>query len=102
TLEYYADVADAAAVLVFADGHFLPEHSTVNGLPKGATVMPLAEAVANKADVVQKYLGKRADIAGHHFTALNSASWTNGALVHVEAGVTVEKPIQLVYLSSGD
>lgn len=97
----HADIDDASAVLVFADGHFLPEFSNVANLPKGATVMPLAEAAANKADVVQEYLGRRANIAEHHFTALNSASWGTGAFLHIEGGVTVEKPVQLVFLSSG-
>ncbi len=94
------DTDGAAALLVFVDGHFLPGLSHVNGVQAGVRVMPLAEAAANHGDLVRAHLGSRANIAAHHFTALNGATWQNGAFVQVDGGVTVGHPVQLVFLSS--
>jgi Fe-S cluster assembly protein SufD len=59
-----------------------------------------AAALANHAELVRSHLGSRANIAAHHFTALNGATWQNGAFVQVDGGVTAEHPILVVYLSS--
>ncbi len=65
----------------------------------GLTVMGLGEALRKRPDLVLPHLGKIADHASLPFVALNTAFWEDGLLVHVAAGVAVEKPIQLSFLS---
>jgi Fe-S cluster assembly protein SufD len=60
--------------------------------PEGAIVMPLAQAAEEHAELVERHLGSvvRGDTA---LTARNEAHWTDGVLVFVPRGVTVEAPI---------
>jgi Fe-S cluster assembly protein SufD len=60
----------------------------------GATVMPLAEAVESRPDLVEGRLGGL--VPGEDpFVARNDAAWRDGVLVHVPAGVKVEDPIRI-------
>jgi Fe-S cluster assembly protein SufD len=61
---------------------------------EGATVLPLAEAAASHPELVEGRLGALAP-AGDPFVARNDASWRDGVLVHVPAGVRLEAPIKV-------
>ncbi len=60
----------------------------------GATVLPLAEAVESHPELVEGRLGALAP-ADDPFVARNDATWSDGVLVHVPAGVKVEEPIRV-------
>ncbi len=64
------------------------------GAAAGATVLPLAEAVESRPELVEGRLGALAP-AGDPFVARNAASWRDGVLVHVPVGVTVAEPIRI-------
>ena len=49
-----------------------------------------------------EHLGSLAPLDEHPFAALNSALITDGALIHVPAGVELEKTIQLIFVSGSD
>jgi Fe-S cluster assembly protein SufD len=80
----------------------------VNGVPQsarpartgGVIVKPLSEALAQHADLVELYLARLARTETNPFTALNTAFLREGAFVHIPAGVVVEAPIHLVFVSS--
>jgi Fe-S cluster assembly protein SufD len=61
---------------------------------EGATVLPLAEALSSHADLLQERLGSLVP-AEDFFVARNEASWHDGVLVHVPAGVKVAEPIRI-------
>jgi Fe-S cluster assembly protein SufD len=61
---------------------------------EGATVLPLAEALSSHAELLQERLGSLVP-AEDFFVARNEASWRDGVLVHVPAGVKVAEPIQI-------
>jgi Fe-S cluster assembly protein SufD len=67
--------------------------ATIEGV-EGATVLPLAEAVESHPELVEGRLGALAP-AEDPFVARNDASWQDGVLVHVPAGVRIEKPIKV-------
>ena len=63
-------------------------------LPDGATVLPLAAAVAEQAELVAACLGSLVGIEDP-FVAQNDAAWSDGVLVHVAAGVRLPSPIKV-------
>jgi Fe-S cluster assembly protein SufD len=101
------DAADTAAFtklagnhLVFVNGHYSAKLSSKRPLPTGVKVESLAAALANGSPLLEKHLGRYATAEGNAFTALNQAFFLDGAFIFVPAGVEVEEPIQLVFISS--
>jgi Fe-S cluster assembly protein SufD len=90
----------AGSRLVFINGHFAAELSAVKGLPAGVKVSNLSAALAKDSAFVEKHLGRYALPAGNAFAALNQAFFSDGAFIFVPAGVTVEEPVQLIFISS--
>jgi Fe-S cluster assembly protein SufD len=88
----------AAAEIVFVNGHFSPELSDLSGLPRGVQVSSLAEAIEKSPAVVQKHLGKHAKIGANPFVALNQGFLADGAFVHIARGALVERPLHLLFL----
>lgn len=85
--------------LVFHDGRFLPEQSSLGDLPAGMIIQPLAEALRENPALLEENLNHILDTDKNAFTALNTAFMNGGALIHIPAGTTVDKPIHLVFLS---
>lgn len=86
--------------IVFVNGRFAPELSRLESLPGGMRVLNLAAALKEQAVLPERLLGRYARFDRQAFTALNTAFFTDGALVHVPHGVVVEEPIQILYLSA--
>ena len=85
--------------LVFVNGRFVPSLST-NGLD-GVKAMSLAVAYREEPSLLERHLTRQADTQdpGQVFSAINTALMHDGALIHVERGVKVESPINLLFLS---
>ena len=67
---------------------------------KGLTIRPMAEALVANDPLVAKHLGKMspADSA----VALNTALMRDGALIHVAAGATLDRPVHLIFFAGSD
>ncbi len=89
-------------LLTFIDGVLDAELSDVVDLPDGAVVSNLVLAAAAGSELVQKHLGSLAPLDQHLFAALNTAVFSDGALIHLPAGVEIERPIQLLFVSGSD
>jgi Fe-S cluster assembly protein SufD len=93
--------ADRLAPFIF--GH--PEWSTVvfvNGAYSEALsrVGSLAEALRSDGSVLEAHLTRHAPIDGSPFTALNTAGFRDGGLVHVPAGLDLDRPVHFVYVTT--
>ncbi|UJB70391.1 Fe-S cluster assembly protein SufD [Acaryochloris sp. 'Moss Beach'] len=88
-------LADAPVRLVFVNGFFAPDLSAVDNLPAGLRVSTLANA-----DSLAE-LGHQPGMT-EVFTALNTASFADGAVLHIAKNQVVEAPIHLLYLTTGD
>jgi len=64
------------------------------GSVDGATVLPLAEALESHAELIEGRLGALAP-GDDPFVARNDATWRDGVLVHVPAGVRLAEPIRI-------
>jgi len=62
--------------------------------PEGATVLSLAEAIKTHGELIHQRLGSLVPIEDP-FVARNEANWSDGALVHVAAGVRLKQPIRI-------
>ncbi len=86
--------------LVFVNGHFSEALSRLAGFPTGVRVESLAGALATDPASIRDHLGKYAAFVDRPFAALNTAFVHDGAFVHVPAKVTIEEPIQLLFLAT--
>ncbi|MCU1219020.1 MAG: sufD [Candidatus Angelobacter sp.] len=85
--------------LVFINGLFSKELSTVAALPKGVTVGSLAAHLKNDPASVEQHLGRYLNTQRDRFAALNTAFIEDGVFVYVPRGVVVEAPIYVLYVT---
>ena len=90
-----------AYLIVTLNGRLIAARSAVTDLPAGVTLAPLADAVAQHADLVGDHLGRYAGTEGAPFAALNTAFLKDGLFLHVAQNVRVDKPLQILHLVSG-
>jgi Fe-S cluster assembly protein SufD len=88
--------------LVFVNGTFAPELSVLGEMQHGVVVMSLADAIAASHPVVREHLAKHEDFRGDAFTSLNTAFIQDGAFVLVKRGSVLERPVYVLYVSTGD
>ena len=93
--------AGAGAQIVFVNGRYAPELSSVGLLTGGLEVASLAEVLASRPEAVEPYLAKVVR-DGNAFAQLNSAFIDDGVFVRIPASTTVTEPIHLVFLSEPD
>ena len=85
--------------LVFVNGLFAPELSSLTELPEGVTVTNLASVLAEGGAGLEPFFSRPFGEYDHAFTALNAAFVEDGAFINLPAGTAVAAPIQLVFLS---
>ena len=84
--------------LVFVNGFLVRSLSTP--LSDGVRLDGLAQALVDTPDLVRQHLSKYAAFTDRPFAALNTAFVHDGAFVYVPAKVTIEEPIQLLFLTT--
>jgi Fe-S cluster assembly protein SufD len=95
-------IQGSAVRLVFVNGRYAPELTTLGALPKGVAVSSLREQIEGNSDQLSTQLGHYANTQRDAFVALNTAFLEDGAYVHVKRGVVVDAPIHLLFVSSAD
>lgn len=93
---------EAIAEVVFINGIFAPDLSDLKQLPRGVRITSLAAELKSGGDAIRKQLGSIADISANPFVALNTANLSDGAVIHLEKGAAVSRPIHLVMLHLPD
>lgn len=87
--------------LVFINGIYHANLSSLTALPDGVVALDLAEAFKSDAyaEVLREHLGRHADYSANAFNALNTALLSSGAFLFIQKGAQVETPIHLLFLS---
>jgi len=85
--------------VVFVNGHFVSDLSSLSDLEGGVTVTSLAAALAEEATGLESVFSRAFDQYDHAFTALNTALAVDGAYIRIAADTVVDAPIELVFLS---
>ncbi|WP_114417605.1 Fe-S cluster assembly protein SufD [Marinospirillum perlucidum] len=86
--------------LVFVNGIFVPELSDLSSLPQALVVEPLSEALDKELELTCGMMGRLAGIDSDVFTALNFAFAGEGAVIRVGNNQVIDKPINLIHLST--
>ncbi|NQV56798.1 MAG: Fe-S cluster assembly protein SufD [Rhodospirillales bacterium] len=86
---------DADYRLVFVNGHLSPEHSSLDGLPKGLALLPLSEALATMPEILEPLMATDGGVMGD----LNAAYIDEGAVIVAEGALS---SIAIEYHMTGD
>lgn len=89
-----------AHLLVFVDGYYVDQLSSIGLLPDGVKIGSLAEALRHDVAPLRQHLAQYARYDEDPFAALSTAFIYDGAYVHVPANTKLDKPIHLLFLSS--
>ncbi len=80
---------------MLVDGAFVPSLSDVGNLDKGLSIRSLASAIG-EPDVLKAISAPVND----PLAALNAALMSDGVVIDVAAGSAIERPIQIVHVST--
>jgi len=100
-LEPY-QVRGFACQLVFLNGRFAPELSSLGKLPAWLEVSSLADQIVRNPGVIEPHLGQYVDIRRDAFCALNTAFVEDGAYIHIRRSAAAEEPIYLLFVSTAN
>jgi Fe-S cluster assembly protein SufD len=84
---------------VFVNGRFAPSLSSLERLPDGVRVLPLAQAAEEAPELLQRALGVAAPADRDGFTALNAAFAGEGTVVHVAREMVADVPLHLLHVA---
>jgi Fe-S cluster assembly protein SufD len=92
-------IPQTSARIVILNGHFAPELSSLDKLPRGLVAGSLANAIKHNRPEVA-HLGQ---LAWEHmpFVALNTAFLEDGAFVAIAANTVVTDPIHIIMVNGG-
>jgi Fe-S cluster assembly protein SufD len=99
-LRRLAFAAGDRCLLVFLNGRYHRELSSLPALPDGVVAGSLGQALEKTPGQVEPHLARHARIEDSPFTALNTAFIGDGAFVSIPRGQVVAEPIHLVFLST--
>lgn len=93
-------LGDSVHEVVFVNGRIAPSLSTLP--PHGSCEVTSLTERASRDDSLRPQLASCAPPAEHPFVALNTALFEDGLFVRVPAGMSVEKPLHVVFITAGD
>jgi Fe-S cluster assembly protein SufD len=85
--------------LVFVNGRLSPALSSRGGLPRGAVLATLGEALRDAPERVRPHLGRLARGDDHAFVAANAALFEDGGFVLLPRGTALDLPLTLLFVS---
>lgn len=86
--------------MVFVDGHYSENLSSLQELSAHIHVQSLSEALLQNPEQLEPHLARLADYQDHAFVALNTAFIQDGAFIRISGGEQAQKPIHLLFLST--
>ncbi len=100
-VETFVSAEARGSRLVFVNGVFNSDLSSLEAIPEGVVVEDLGAALAGEhAGVVREHLGRLSGERGDAFSALNTAFAGGGAFLYVPKNVEVSAPVQLLFLTA--
>jgi Fe-S cluster assembly protein SufD len=83
--------------IVLVNGRFSREHSRIGDLPPGARLESTSVVMREDFDLAQRLLDQT-DLAGRQaFASLNGALFEDGFVLALDAGVTLDKPVEIIH-----
>ncbi len=86
--------------IVFVNGHYSPALSSPAPGGNGLQTLSLAAGLKSERALLEGHLARQAASEDGAFTALNTAFFSDGALVRIPDGAVLTEPIHLIYISA--
>ena len=86
--------------LVFINGHWSRELSSIGECPTGVHIGGLEQAIAAHPELVSRFMARYASFDDNGFTALNTAFVQDGAFLQLRDNTTLDVPVHLVFLAT--
>jgi Fe-S cluster assembly protein SufD len=86
--------------LVFVNGTYRADLSTLDPLPAGLSLQPLSQALQGDAEPLRFALSRHYRDVGDAFAQINAASATDGVVLRVAAHAKIVQPVQLVFVGA--
>lgn len=99
-LEKYSLSSKGFYELVFVDGVFSSTLSSSRGLVGLIEFYNFKDAVGGQSERIGRYLGHELPTGSNGFAALNAAGFADGMFLYLTAGVVVDKPIHILWLTT--
>lgn len=97
---FRCDIPNVSTLLALVvNDSFHPTAQLAKNLPDGVTVMSLRAAAIHRPELVEPYYGRIAPLTDPA-AALNTLLVQDGVLIHVAAGVKLDRPLQIVNIFS--
>lgn len=87
--------------LVFVDGIYSPQLSSLTGCGAQLRVESLAEAALRSDDTLRAHASRPVKRQGNSLRALNTAFAKDGAVVRIGPGCRLAQPIQMIFAATG-
>jgi len=94
------EAPEGAVRIVLVNGRFDRNLSQVPAIP-GLRATSLYDALVERPDFLESYLGKISPTDGFTFSALNSALFEDGVLLHMSEGFEADSAIEILHISTG-
>lgn len=88
-------------VMVFVNGHYREDLSTVVGAENGIKIKPMSNACENCTVLMKDHYASFTSETNNIFNSIHTSSWTNGFFVYAPEGVTIEKGIHVISIGEG-
>jgi len=86
--------------VVLVNGRFAAGLSSLDALPAGVTVGSLKQQIERNPIVPAKWIGRAAGAPRHVFSAMNTAAIDDGLVIHLAEGQRLERPIEVLHLTT--
>ncbi|MBI4403525.1 MAG: Fe-S cluster assembly protein SufD [Deltaproteobacteria bacterium] len=87
--------------LILWNGGYSRVLSRVEGLPTSVRAGSLAQFMEKDPTLLEAHFTRYADSDRNAFCAMNTATFRDGAFVHIPPGVHLHRPIHILFISSG-
>src|SRR4051812_11435071 len=102
-VENFVSAEASRSRLVFVDGVFRRELSSLEALAEGVVAEELGVALAGEhAGLLREHLGRLSGEGSDAFSALNTAFLDGGALLYAPKGVESGAPVQMLFVSTAE
>lgn len=89
-----------SVLLVFIDGIFHADYSSLASLPKGLVVCPLDGAHDKYDELIKKYLPYPVNMERYPFASINAAAFSGGLFIYCQDDFVAPAPIHLLSIAS--
>ena len=94
-------LAEPAHRLVFVNGRYSEDDSRIGDLPSGVWLNSMARSLAEKPELVRGAIAESDLAGGQPFASLNAALFTDGFVLALDEGVTLDRPVEIVHVADG-